>query len=189
MTSDDKRLILVVGGAGSGKSEFAENAAYEMYAQKLRSAANSKPRLYYLATMSAKDEESVRKIQKHIERRKDTEFETKELPVDIARLSVGKDDVILLECVSNLLANEMFGDAAGKSDTICGKAEKIIADISSLHAQCDMVIVSNEVSLDGCDYDEITRKYISELSRINREVAGMADRAVEVVAGIPVYIK
>jgi adenosylcobinamide kinase/adenosylcobinamide-phosphate guanylyltransferase len=87
--------------------------------------------------------------------------------------------------MSNLLANEMFAENEIKFDCV----QKICADLDNLHKSCQMVIVSNEVSTDGCDYDETTREYIENLCRINRYIANMADEVVEVVAGIPIYVK
>jgi adenosylcobinamide kinase/adenosylcobinamide-phosphate guanylyltransferase len=87
--------------------------------------------------------------------------------------------------MSNLLANEMFTENEINQKCV----QKICEDLEKLHNSCHMVIVSNEVSLDGCDYDETTREYIENLCRINRYIANMADEVVEVVAGIPIYVK
>jgi adenosylcobinamide kinase/adenosylcobinamide-phosphate guanylyltransferase len=179
MIKSDNRLVLVIGGAGSGKSEFAENASMEIWNE------NPCGHLFYLATMNATDDESAGKIQKHVARRENTSFETVELPTDIGKFAPQKDDVILLECMSNLLANEMFAENEIKFDCV----QKICADLDNLHKSCQMVIVSNEVSLSGCDYDETTREYIENLCRINRYIANLADEVVEVVAGIPIYVK
>jgi adenosylcobinamide kinase/adenosylcobinamide-phosphate guanylyltransferase len=179
MIKSDNRLVLVVGGAGSGKSEFAENAAVEIWQE------NPCGHLFYVATMKAADDESAKKIQKHVARRENTAFETAEFPTDVGKFKPQKNDVILLECMSNLLANEMFTENEIKHEC----AQKICDDVRKLHSDCNMVIVSNEVSLDGCDYDETTREYIKNLCRINRCIADMADEVVEVVAGIPIYVK
>jgi adenosylcobinamide kinase/adenosylcobinamide-phosphate guanylyltransferase len=179
MIKSDNRLVLVIGGAGSGKSEFAENASVEMWQE------NPCGHLFYVATMKAADDESAKKIQKHVARRENTAFETVEFPTDVGKFTPQKNDVILLECMSNLLANEMFTENEIKRDCV----QKICTDLDKLHKSCQMVIVSNEVSLDGCDYDETTREYIENLCRINRYIANLADEVVEVVAGIPIYAK
>jgi adenosylcobinamide kinase/adenosylcobinamide-phosphate guanylyltransferase len=179
MIKSDNRLVLVIGGAGSGKSEFAENTSVEMWQE------NPCGHLFYVATMKAADDESAKKIQKHVARRENTAFETVEFPTDVGKFAPQKNDVILLECMSNLLANEMFTENEIKRDCV----QKICTDLDKLHKSCQMVIVSNEVSLDGCDYDETTREYIENLCRINLYIANLADEVVEVVAGIPIYAK
>ena len=94
---------------------------------------------------------------------------------------------MLLECVSNLAANEMFGGGA------CGLTElarRIVSDIRSLARQADhLVIVTNQVGEDGCCYDRETRTYIALVGRVNQELAKLADQVTEVVFGIPVIVK
>lgn len=178
MIEKTNRLVLVIGGSGSGKSEFAEHMALKLH-------DCNRAHLYYVATMVSYDKESDERIYRHVRRRDNTAFETVEKPTDIGGMTVQDKDVILLECMSNLLANEMF-----KGDIIDNECvTRILNDVCSLHNQCDMVIVSNEVSLDGCEYDDVTRKYIADISYINRQIADVADTVVEVVAGIPIYIK
>jgi adenosylcobinamide kinase/adenosylcobinamide-phosphate guanylyltransferase len=194
------RLVLIIGGAGSGKSEYAENAALGLYEshRKISEENHLKNHLWYLATMKVCDNETRRKIQKHLIRRENTAFETVELPRNIGNLDAGRDDVILLECISNLLANEMFpenetdecadyGGRENENQKTC--VERILQGIDALRGKCDMVVVSNEVSLDGCDYDETTREYIAGIAEINRRLSAAADEVTEVVAGIPVCIK
>ncbi len=178
MTEKTNRLVLVIGGSGSGKSEFAEHMALKLH-------GNNNGHMYYVATMVSRDKESDERIFRHVKRRDNTAFETIERPADIGGILVHDEDVILLECISNLLANEMFKGSI--IDDEC--ATRILNDICRLHNICDMVIVSNEVSVDGCEYDDITKKYIADISYINRQIAGVADMVVEVAAGIPIYIK
>jgi len=95
---------------------------------------------------------------------------------------------VLLECISNLAANEMFSGESWKS---CGGLEalasRIVRDIASLSSQAeDMVIVTNEVGSGGGVYETETMEYIRLMGLINQQLADMADRVVEVVYGIPV---
>lgn len=94
----------------------------------------------------------------------------------------------LLECMSNLVANEMFSsEQMPDVDTV---VEEIVQGIASLTSQLShLVIVSNNVFEDGIEYDATTLQYIEALGRINSRIAGMADRVVEVVVGIPVIVK
>ena len=97
-----KGMTLVIGGSGSGKSEFAEELAKTIEGN----------RHIYLATMISSDDECDRKIMLHQKRREGMGFVTVEKPTRLTELidcgKIAKDDVILLECISNLLANEMF---------------------------------------------------------------------------------
>lgn len=94
----------------------------------------------------------------------------------------------LLECMSNLVANEMFSGADIISeDVVVGH---ILQGIKSLSAKVDeLVIVSNNVFEDGISYDATTQAYIRALGRINTGVAELADTVTEVVVGIPVPVK
>jgi adenosylcobinamide kinase/adenosylcobinamide-phosphate guanylyltransferase len=101
-------LITVIGGSGSGKSAYAEALAVSL--------AGEGP-LYYLATMQIYDEEGERKAERHRKLRAGKGFTTIEQPLDIAdaaaRIEAGSG-TLLLECMSNLVANEMFS-GAGKN--------------------------------------------------------------------------
>ena len=91
----------------------------------------------------------------------------------------------LLECMSNLVANEMFAD--GKITDKKAVVEKIIAGMEKLkESVAHLVIVSNNVFEDGILYDRTTMDYIEAIGQINGQLARMADEAVEVVVGIPV---
>ncbi len=172
---------LVIGGNGSGKSAYAEKEVL----------AAGCGRMYYLATMRVLDEEMEKKVARHRRMRAGRGWLTIEQPVDIgqaANVISGDSSAALLECLSNLAANEMFrGGQIIPADTV---VQNIVAGIRRLMA-CTvcLVIVSNSVFSDGITYDEGTEAYIRALGRINQEISGMADRVTEVVAGIPVRLK
>ena len=98
-------LVLITGGSGSGKSAYAED-----YITKLSKDC----RKYYIATMQVYDEEGQEKVFKHQKMREGKGFLTIEQPTDIHQAAdkMEKDTTIenvgLLECMSNLVANEMF---------------------------------------------------------------------------------
>ena len=172
---------LVIGGNGSGKSAYAEKEVL----------AAGCGRVYYLATMRVLDEEMERKVARHRRMRAGRGWLTIEQPVDIgqaANVISGDSSAALLECLSNLAANEMFrGGQIVPEDTV---VQNIVAGIHRLMACTDcLVLVSNSVFSDGITYDEGTEAYIRALGRINQEISGMADRVTEVVAGIPVGLK
>lgn len=94
----------------------------------------------------------------------------------------------LLECMSNLTANEMFTKDGMKSEEEV--VEKIVSEIQTLSQKLDnLVIVTNNVFEDGVIYDAGTMEYLRALGRINAALAHLADRVAEVVAGIPVELK
>ena len=93
---------------------------------------------------------------------------------------------MLLECLSNLTANELYDPAGAKEETV----KAVLDGIRSLRSQAGtLILVSNEIFSDGVPYDDSMLQYLSYLGRINREAAALADRVTEVVYGIPVPIK
>lgn len=93
--------------------------------------------------------------------------------------------VILLDCVSNLLANQIFDRHAMDYDS-----DRFCEGILSLREICkDLLIVSNNVHEDGICYDEVTQDYIAQLGLINRRLGRASDRVTEVLAGLPVLLK
>ncbi len=149
-------FILVTGGSGSGKSEFAENIAMKLGGKML-----------YVATMKPYDDGKG--------------FRTVECYTDLSEITESAD-TILLECMSNLTANVMF------SDNNDNAFDKIVGGILNLKSE-NIVIVTNEISSDGIEYDGDTKMYISLLGRINSALSKRADKVYEVVYGIPIEIK
>lgn len=169
-------VTLVVGGAASGKSEFAE---------KLVLDAKVLPH-YYIATMQPFDEECRLRIRRHREMRAKKQFETVECFVNLEQVTLREKGVALVECMSNLTANELYspegaGDAA---------VESIERGIRHLRRQCEeLIIVSNEVFSGGFCYEGDTLRYLRVLAQVNRMLAKEADIVYEVACGIPVCHK
>ena len=178
------RTTLVIGGSGSGKSEFAEDYLL----------AHSRSQRIYVATMQPFDEECIRRIEKHRKMRAKKQFLTIECYTHLEEMDVsaqiycqkGKTYDILLECISNLLANEMYAEG-GRKD---GAKDAIVSGIRRLQEQSGrLVVVSNDVFSDGMDYDDSTTCYMEQLGLLNRELAALSDEVVEVVAGCPIFYK
>ena len=191
-------ITLVTGGSGSGKSEYAEGLILD----------SSCSRRFYVATMIAYGKEGRDKVERHRMLRQGKGFITIEKPRDVGRVmfeeheagsgaSSRADRALLLECVSNLAANEMFKEGTGKTEAgeqqgapIQCLSHKIAEDIISLAGQVqDMVIVTNEVDRDGICYGPETMEYIRLMGCLNQKLASAADRVVELVHGIPVLWK
>jgi adenosylcobinamide kinase/adenosylcobinamide-phosphate guanylyltransferase len=175
-------MLLITGGSGSGKSAYAEKAAVALAGEGA---------LYYLATMQVYEEEGRKKIERHRRLRAGKGFQTIEQPVHITeaikKMKAGSRTV-LLECMSNLAANEMFsyGEIRQPHEVI----EKVCRGISLLQENTDnLLIVTNNVFEDGIAYDAATAGYLKALGKINEKLAGLSDAVTEVVAGIPVPVK
>lgn len=167
-------MILITGGSGSGKSEFAERLAMGFGQKK-----------YYIATMSAKDTESLSKVEKHRNMRFGKGFETIETERNLALVSI-EGGTVLLECMSNLVANEVFSEGVGTANAY----KAILKGVNALAQKAEnFIVVSNEIFSDGIVYDEETVNYIALLAKVNDDLARMADEVIEVVYGIPVYHK
>lgn len=167
---------MVVGGAASGKSEFAE---------KLVLDTEVWPR-YYIATMQPSDDECLRRIRRHREMRAEKQFITVECFANLEQVALQKRGAVLVECMSNLTANELYRPG-GAGDTVL---ESIRRGIRHLRGQCEeLIIVSNEVFSGGSIYEGDTLRYLRILAQVNRMLAGEADVVYEVVCGIPVCHK
>jgi len=207
-------ITLITGGSGSGKSAYAEKYIYHASSEK------GYKEKYYIATMQVFDDEGQRKIDRHRRLRAGKGFITIEQPRDIKKaveklqsencLKTGRS--ALLECMSNLVANEMFppADASGiqaaeaekealdeienmkdyENTQIRRVSKKVLKEVSILSENvAELVIVTNNVFEDGVSYDQSTMNYIKAMGIVNRGLAAMAERVVEVVAGIPVAVK
>lgn len=175
-------MTLIIGGSGSGKSAYAEDYTISLSEDRKK---------YYIATMQIYDEEGKRKVERHRMLRGGKGFSTIEQPIDIGKAAEKMEDgerTALLECISNLTANEMFlGEIPGTEEVI---TEKIVGEIAVLNRELThLVIVSNNVFEDGNVYDKTTMAYIRAMGRINQKLAELADEVVEVVVGIPIVIK
>lgn len=169
-------IFFVIGGSGSGKSEYAENLALGL-------KEHGQEKLVYVATMKPMDEESWQRIGRHRKMRSGKGFETRECYTHLERLSVEQNEIILLECLSNLTANEMFSENGRKGEA----AQAIKAGILHLAENCrHLVIVGNNVFEDGAEYDEVTMEYLRQMAGLHRFLGKTADGLTEVICGIPV---
>ena len=170
-------LELVTGGSGSGKSAYAESRICEYNRQA------PKP-LFYIATMFPYGEETEKKIERHRILRKGKGFETLEWYTGLKQhLEDGslKGADVLLECMSNLVANEMYMESGAG----CYADQAILEGIRELNQQCsNLVIVTNEVFSESVPDSPEMKEYKRILGKINREIATMADQVTEVIYGI-----
>lgn len=201
-------LHIVYGGSASGKSSYAESFAMSLQGEG---------RLLYIATMypykwntTEIDPETMQRIERHRAMRADKGFDTVECYRHVEHIVAKRQDVLLLECMSNLLANEMYLEpdsddgglaetmsevektGVGMSETLSPVSKKIVQALIDLSTRVqDVVIVTNDVFSDGgsLTYDESTREYVKNLAEINCALAREAATVTEVVCGIPVIVK
>ena len=165
---------LITGGSKCGKSSYAERILDKYPGRKI-----------YIATMQPFGPDAFEAIERHRKMREGKGFETIEKYTDIADIPLPSDCAVLLECMGNLCANEMFS-----GEVICDPADKIVSGIELLSDRVkELVIVTNQVGSDGISYSEETAGYIRSLGTINSRIAGFADTVAECVYGIPVVLK
>ena len=176
-------MALVTGGASCGKSAVAEG---------LCMALGGKP--VYLAAMRPFGEEGARRVAKHRSMRAGKGFTTIECyeGLDCALRDGGIDGAtVLLECLGNVVANEMFaGDGAAGARETRSVLDGVMSGIEEIAIRSEhLVIVGNEVGSDGCTYQRETASYQRLLGDLSRCLAGRCSLVVECCSGIPVVIR
>jgi adenosylcobinamide kinase/adenosylcobinamide-phosphate guanylyltransferase len=171
-------IALVTGGSASGKSAIAEDLVVRLKGENR----------CYLATMEAMDEESIQRIKRHLELRKERGFVTVEKSRNLSgiRHELEQFDVILLECLTNLVANEMFQGSLNVNDMV----QKLKTDLKTIfRTEGWLVVVTGDVFGDGTDYEMETVFYQQVLGELNGYLASMADLVIEAVCGIKLVHK
>ncbi|WP_026488882.1 bifunctional adenosylcobinamide kinase/adenosylcobinamide-phosphate guanylyltransferase [Butyrivibrio sp. XBB1001] len=161
-------VVLIIGIPDSGKSKMAEDMAVSLSENGSR---------YYIATMIPFGEEGQKRIEKHRKLRQGKGFETIECPEDLGRKLSNVDGIAgstcLLECMSNLVGNEMHREGA-----LCGNelVNHIIKDVRNLCQRAEnVVIVSNSFPMEAPGYDDDTRNYVRALFQVNEELKKISD--------------
>ena len=165
-------LTLVLGGAASGKSAFAETLA-----------RRSGSRLIYLATAQAFDDEMHEKVRRHKEMRGDG-WTTIEAPLNLVpALGAATDrDVVLLDCATLWLSNHLLAE----SDLSAAEASLMSALDDS---NAPVIVVSNEVGMSVVPDNRLARRFQTSQGRLNQKLASRAELVVFVVAGLPQVLK
>jgi len=177
------KITLILGGARSGKSSYAQSLAEE-----------SGKTVTFLATAQALDEEMSARIQKHRSARP-IDWETLEIPLDIAsHVQQIKSDVVILDCitllVSNLLMQFVKDDLVDEEPFTMEVQKEVDQLIVKMRAQKqDWIIVSNELGLGLVPPYQLGRIYRDWLGWANQRLAREADRVILMVAGIPMVVK
>lgn len=167
------RIILITGGARSGKSSYAEKLALSL-----------SPNPIYLATARIWDEEFRKRVIRHQEIR-GPEWTNIEEEKILSRHSL-PGRTILIDCVT-LWCTNYFYDLNADTDRAL---TDIKAEFDRFTAQdATFIFVTNEIGMGGTSVNEIQRKFTDMQGWMNQYIAGRADEVILMVSGIPVKIK
>ncbi|MEI7881562.1 MAG: bifunctional adenosylcobinamide kinase/adenosylcobinamide-phosphate guanylyltransferase [bacterium] len=169
------KIVLVLGGARSGKSAYAQKLAEQEWAQPL-----------YLAPAETFDQEMIERVKLHREQR-GPKWGCVEEPLDVARVILGTTpprDGVLLDCATIWLTNVLLkeGEPAVKT-----RKQELLAALQT--SPCDVIIVSNEVGMGIVPDSALGRTFRDLQGWLNQELAAIADSVYFVIAGLPIKIK
>ena len=165
-------MILVLGGARSGKSRYAE-----------RLVTACPPPWVYVATAEPRDDEMRERIAQHRARR-GPDWRVIEAPRDLAGALAthAAGGAVLVDCLTLWLSNLMLADVDTAAAT-----ERLEAVLSGMAGP--VVVVSNEVGLGIVPDNALARRFRDAQGRLNQRIAARADRVVLMVAGLPLVVK
>lgn len=168
-------IELVLGGARSGKSRFAEARVVAQGLEK-----------HYVATAQALDDEMQARIRHHQAGRGDA-WVLHEEPIALATTieqHAKNSRVILVDCLTLWITNCLLHRDAG---LWLAERERFLHSLTE--AQGNIVMVSNEVSWGIVPMDALSRRFVDETGRLHQDIAAIADRVTLVVAGLPQTLK
>lgn len=171
--ADQIRSLLVLGGARSGKSRYAQDVA-----------ERSGKRLVYIATAEGGDAEMLDRIASHRAARGPA-WQTIEAPLfltEALRDSLAPDTLVLVDCLTLWLSNLML---AGRDVTAEGQRLAAVIDARA----GPVIFVSNEVGCGGVPDNALGRRFSDEQGLVNQRLAASCDEVVLVMAGLPLILK
>jgi len=167
--------ILVLGGARSGKSRFAQQRAESRW-----------PHPVYVATAEVGDAEMAARVKAHQQVRSDR-WRTLEAPLEAPaaiRGGEGEADGFLMDCVTIWLSNVLLKEGESK---VMGRQQELVAAFET--APRPVILVSNEVGMSLVPEYPLGRLFRDLAGRLNQDLAAVADTVVLVVAGLPWVLK
>jgi adenosylcobinamide kinase / adenosylcobinamide-phosphate guanylyltransferase len=175
ITSMTNEIILITGGARSGKSRYAEQRATEMGARPL-----------YVATAEAKDEEMAQRIAEHRKRRTD-QWRTIEEPLELTQALLaerGKTDCALVDCLTLWISNLLIQH---DDKYVSEKVAELIEKLPQLNFH--LVFVTNEVGWGIIPDNPLARQFRDLAGWTNQRIAQAANEVILMVAGMPMIAK
>lgn len=182
-----KKCILLIGGARSGKSRFAQELARESGGSVL-----------FVATAEAGDDEMRIRIEDH-KRERPSGWSTLEVAVSVGgriRSEIGSNRLVIVDCIT-LLVNNIFNEYCPKTEETIDASlmeKQVLGEIGGLiecmrTAEAGFIVVTNEVGLGLVPADKMSRLYRDLLGKANQMLAEYADEVYLMVAGLPVPVK
>lgn len=163
--------LLVLGGARSGKSRYAE-----------RWVEQTPGRLGYIATAQPLDDEMCQRIARHRADRSDR-WQTIETPLDLADTIAGlgpEADAVLVDCLTLWLSNLILADRPVPTAELCAAIAR---------CPCPIALVANEVGYGIVPDNALARRFRDEAGRLNQKIAEVTAEVVLVAAGLPLLLK
>lgn len=182
-------MHLVLGGARSGKSSFAESW--------LLSHLPSGNTAIYIATAQALDGEMNERIAHHQQQRADQNWQLVEAPLNIASAlnSLEDNSYVLIDCLTLWLTNQLMSqlklnvEVNVVAENLNEQSQRLKEELA-LHAKrLNLVIVSNEVGLGVVPMGEQSRLFVDHAGWLNQKVAAVAEQVTLVSAGLPLSLK
>jgi adenosylcobinamide kinase/adenosylcobinamide-phosphate guanylyltransferase len=170
-----KQIVLITGGARSGKSIYAEQRAAALGSRRL-----------YVATAEPKDEEMTRRVSEHKSRR-GTEWATIEEPVELAEALLaqrGRTDCTLVDCLTLWLSNLLL---RRNGKYAVRKVDELIEILPQLDFH--LILVTNEVGWGIVPDNMLARQFRDLAGWANQQFAAAANEVVLTVAGVPLIVK
>ena len=173
-------IILITGGARSGKSRQAQQLGESLPGKKL-----------FIATCPVTDAEMEQRIDRHRQDRQDAGWQTVEETVNLEQALADNSacEVVLIDCLTLWINNLLFTDAGNMLDeeVISVKVRKLLAACAARSGV--VIMVTNEVGLGIVPENALARRYRDLVGRCNQEIAAVADKVIMSICGIPLNIK
>ncbi len=177
-----KTTHLVLGGARSGKSSFAEKQAIEK-------SSNEGFQLHYIATATSFDAEMEARILHHQQRR-DTRWNEHEVTLELAKTlhDLNSSDVVLVDCLTLWLNNVIYqlGEQATNAQ-VESWIEELVDAVEASPA--NIILVSNEVGLGVVPMGQVSRLFVDNAGRMNQALAKVVKQVTFIAAGLPMVLK
>jgi len=172
-------IELVLGGARSGKSHYAEQVAIE-----------SGLPVIYIATAEAGDAEMQGRIEKHRQDRPQ-HWQTVEEPIklaDVIQQYSSSNSCLLIDCLTLWLTNILFDKQGNEQQSLFGQESKALFKALGVFSG-QLVMVSNEVGLGIVPIEKMTRRFVDEVGLLHQQIVSYSDKVVLVTAGLPQILK
>ena len=175
-------ITFILGGARSGKSQFAEQRVLMLAKQQQRP-------VHYIATATASDTEMQRRIDHHQQRRPD-HWVLSEEPIHLTRAinDTAHNAIVLVDCLTLWLNNLLL---QFDQERFLAEKQNLLNSLKQIH--CDgakeIILVSNETGLGVVPLGELSRRFIDESGWLHQAIAQQSDNVIFTVAGLPQVLK